>query len=535
MSGTYDYVIVGGGTAGCVLASRLSADPANRVLLLEAGGSGGRLRMRMPLGFPALKDDPATDWCYSTEPEPHAAGRRLPRVHGKGLGGSSSINGMTALRGHPLDYDEWRALGLAGWGHADLLPYFRRAETSWRGAGPLHGGDGPWTLMPAAPDPLRDAVLEAAHATGRRAVADFDDGDPEGVGMPDVSIAGGERASAYRCYLAPVLHRANLTVRTGARALRLIVGKSRVLGVEYRRRGETCAVHAGREVVLCGGAYNSPQLLMLSGIGDVDALRAAGVEPAHHLPGVGRNLQEHASVPLRFAATTRNTFHRQLRVDRAAVSVLRWGLFRSGPMTRLPLAAMAYHRTREGLDRPDIQVIYSSGRLDDRLWFPVLRPGLGHFISAGIAVARPASRGWVKLRSADPEAPPRIQLNLLAEARDRVALREGLKAQRDFFRAAPLASLVGAEVMPGPATATDAEIDARLPGIAGAAHHPAGTCAMGTGDEAVVDAELRVRGLAGLRIADASVMPRLVGANTYATVIMIGEKAADLILGKAAA
>jgi choline dehydrogenase len=531
---TADFIIVGAGSAGCVLANRLSADGSSRVLLLEAGGPDRHPLMQAPLAFFPLMRDPAVSWPYRSEPEPYADGRVLGLPRGRLLGGSSSINGMMYARGHPADFDEWRQMGLAGWGFEDVLPYFRRAEASWRGEGPYHGGSGPLTVSPNhTPDPVvQPAILEAARARGHRLVDDFHGPDPEGFSTPEFNIHRGRRASTSARYLKPAMARPNLEVLTGALTTRVILEKGRAVGVAFVRNGEVVEARAEREVILAGGAYNSPQLLMLSGVGPADELAEAGVKPLHDLPGVGRELQEHPSTGVAYAANGPIAFESQLRFDRLALSVIEWALAGTGPVSRMPVSAMAFLKTREGLERPDVQFLFSPVAMDARVWFPLVRKGCGHTLSLAGTLSRPESRGWVRLRSADPADPPRIQLNLFAEPADLATLRRAIRFLRDFFAEGPAARLVSLERVPGPGAQTDADLDAYLRATATTAHHPTSTCAMGTGEHAVVDAELKVRGIEALRIADASVMPRIVGANTNAATIMIAEKASDMILGQ---
>ena len=530
----FDFIIVGAGSAGCVLAHRLSADPANRVLLLEAGGQDRHPLMKMPLAFFPLMLDPKISWPYQTEPEPHANNRVLALPRGKMLGGSSSINGMMYARGHPGDFDQWRQLGLSGWGYAEVLPYFKRAETSWRGESAFHGGSGPLTVAPNhTPDPvIGPAIMAAARARGHRVMDDFHAPDPEGFSTPEFNIHRGRRASTAARYLRPAMDRPNLEVHTGALATRILLEQGRAVGVQYVRGGQVQEARAGREVILAGGAYNSPQLLMLSGIGPADELAETGVKAVHDLPGVGRNLQEHPTAGVTFDASGPFAFESQLRFDRIALAVLQWALLGTGPMSRMPVAAMAFLKTREGLELPDVQFLFSPVAMDARVWFPLLRKGSGHILSMAATLSRPESRGWVRLRSADPKDPPRILINLFAEPADLATLRRAIRLIRDFFAEGAAASLVSRERMPGPAAQTDAELDAYMRATSATAHHPTSTCAMGTGEEAVVDAALKVRGIEGLRVADASVMPRIVGANTNAAAIMIGEKASDMILGQ---
>jgi choline dehydrogenase len=530
----FDYIIIGAGSAGCVLANRLSEDAGAEVLLLEAGGKDSNPLIHMPLAMTKLNPDLRINWRLETEPEIHCYDRRIWVPRGKVLGGTSSINAMIYARGHPLDYDQWRQSGLAGWGYADVLPYFKRSERSWRGETAHHGGAGPLTISPQHnPSPLYELFAEAGERAGFRRSGDYNGSEPEGIARPELTIAGGRRNSTARAFLKPAMKRPNLTVATRALAHRVMAAGGRAVAVEYRQNGEIRTAHAGREIVLCGGAYHSPQLLMLSGIGAADELMALGIRPVVDLPSVGQNLQEHVNTVITVDIGRPISFDRELRADRLALTMLKWALLGTGGAASLPLQSVAFLRTRPESDRPDIELLVSPVAPDAWVWFPGVKKPIGHRFSSRIAVLHPRSRGEVKLRSALPEDPPRIFWNLLSDPADLATLKGGLRAVRAIFAQEPMKSLVTGEVRPGPGASSDAEIDEYLRRNCATAQHPAGTCRMGADDASVLDNELRVRGVAGLRVADCSVMPHLVGGNTNAPAIMIAEKAADLIRGKA--
>jgi choline dehydrogenase len=532
----FDYIIVGAGSAGCVLANRLSEDSSRTVLLLEAGGLEHRhWRMKMPLAWRDTFMDPQLGWGYSSEPEPYADQRRIPVPRGKVLGGSSSVNGMMYSRGHPADYDHWRDLGLAGWSYAEVLPYFRRSESNWRGESRYHGTHGPLTVARHLTDDLiYPRLIETAERLGYPHLDDFHGAAVQGFSAPDFNVHRGRRASTAARYLRPAMSRPNLTTDVRALVHRVVFEGRRAIGVEYERDGELARAHAAREVLLAAGAFNTPQLLLLSGVGPARELEALGIACFHDLPGVGKNLQDHQSVGAVFAASAPIAFDAQLRLDRLILSVLRWQIAGTGPVAGLPVAAQGFLKIRTDTPGADVQFLVSPVSMLARSWFPGWRKGAGHVFSAANVVLHPESRGEVTLRSSNPRDPPRILFNLLQGRADRETLRYMLRFVRKFFSTPPASELVSREILPGAQVSSDAELDAHIRRSVATAMHPTSTCAMGTDDRAVVDAELKVRGLEGLRVVDASVMPTIIGGNTNAPVIMIAEKAADLILGRPA-
>jgi choline dehydrogenase len=534
-SKSYDYLIVGGGTAGCVLAARLSAEADRRVLLLEAGGLDNHFLLRMPLGFLRALFRPELSWGYFSEPEPNLGDRRLWLPRGKVLGGSGSINGMFYMRGHSNDFNTWRNLGCEGWGYREVLPYFRRMETSWRGAGPYHGDSGPLPVTPIdTARLLHEPLMRTAAAAGFNTTEDLHGEVEEGFARGEVNIdRHGRRASTSRAYLHPVMGRANLTIEMNALTTRVLIDRERAVGVEYVQNGHVEQVYADREVILCGGSYNSPQLLMLSGIGPGAQLRRHGIEPVVDLPGVGGNLSEHPHVPVEFAASRPVTFLNELRFDRIAGSVIQWVISGTGPLATQINSCNIVIRTRPQLPQPDIQLMCNPVRMDAKIWFPGISSRQEDRITAGVVVLHQKSRGRVSLASAKATDAPRILLNLFEHPDDLETAKRGLEAARHIYRTQPQADLVARETLPGIALKTDGQLDDYIRATASVTQHPVGTCAMGVGPDSVVNPQLRVYGTAGLRVVDASVMPTIVGANTNAAVIMIAEKASDMILGKA--
>ena len=529
----YDYVIVGAGSAGCVLAYRLTADPAVRVLVLEAGGRDQHPLIHIPIGLGKIWEHRMFDWGYDTEPEPRLDNRRIEAMRGKVLGGSSSINVMAYVRGHHGDYDRWAQNGCRGWSYAEVLPYFKRCESWEKGENAWRGGSGPLSVIGTRNrDPLFDGWLDAAREADWPFTEDYNGQEPEGFGLGQWTIKNGRRCSAAVAFLRPAMRRANLMVETNALATRVLLDGSRAIGVEYARGGRLHQAAVTREVLLAGGVFNTPQLLMLSGIGPADHLREMDIAPRVDLRGVGQNLQDHLSVDVHHARRGRGPFHAEMRMDRTAVNMVRAYVFGTGPGTVLPSRLHAFLKTRRDLPVPDIQFLFRGAPARAHPWFPGIRPPYEDSFGLRPVMLHPESRGSVRLSSADPTAPVRIMQNFLAAERDVRTIREGVKLGRDIASRKGLEPFRDRETAPGPECRTDAEIDAFVRRTAITAHHPCATCAMGAGEDAVLDPALRVRGVEGLRVADASAMPDLVSGNINACVLMIAEKAADLVLGR---
>ncbi len=527
----YDYVIVGAGSAGCVLANRLSASGAS-VLVLEAGGPDKSWLIHVPLGVGKVWHSPDFNWSYTSDPEPNLDGREIFHPRGKVLGGSSSINMMAYVRGHRGDFDRWRQKGLDGWSYADVLPYFRRAESFEDPTNPFHGTDGPLSIETSRiDDPLIDAFLEAAVTAGYETTPDYNGARQEGFARLQSNIRNGKRCSAAVAYLHPAVAGGRVRVETGALATGVVLEGGRATGVRYIKNGRGQTASAGTEVILSGGAINSPQILMLSGIGPAGHLAEHGIETTLDRQGVGGNLQDHPAIGAEYGYAVPSRFHRTLRLDRLAFNMIRAHLFGTGPAAVAPSAATAFVRSRPEIELPDIQLFFRPASYNAREWFPVLMPPTPEIFAFRACHLRPESRGTIRLRSADPTAKVRIRNDFLSTETDRRALRDAVRLIRTLAFQPALEPYRGPECLPGAAVETDDQIDEFVRQNLSTVYHPIGTCRMGNDEDSIVDPELRVRGIDNLRVVDASVMPDLVGGNINAVVIMIAEKAADAILG----
>ncbi len=535
----FDYVIVGGGSAGSTMAARLSEDPNTKVCLLEAGGGGNSILVRAPAGVVAVLPGHGKlfNWAFNTVPQPGLNGRKGYQPRGKALGGSSAINAMLYIRGHKSDYDGWAENGCEGWSWDDCLPYFQRSENNERGEDAFHGDSGPLQVSDQkSPRPITQAFIEAGTQLQYRQSDDFNTGDNEGIGLYQVTqfhdvAKNGERCSAAAGYLFPVMDRPNLTVITKARATKILFEGKRATGIAYRVGKKDKTVMAAKEVILCGGAFNSPQLLQLSGVGRPDDIRRHGIDMVHELPGVGQNLQDHLDFILAYKARDTDNFGIGLAGTIGLFKhILKWRKDGTG-MVATPFAeGAAFLKTDPGLDRPDVQLHFVISVVDNH----AKKLHLGYGYSCHVCALRPFSRGEVFLQSGDPMADPGIDPKFLSDPRDLATTIKGAKMTRQIMNAPAMAKYKKRELFGVKDDMSDADWEAHIRARADTIYHPIGTCKMGVDDMAVVDPELRVHGLDGLRVVDASIMPTLIGGNTNAPTIMIAEKAADMIRGRAA-
>ncbi len=517
----YDYIVVGAGSAGCVLANRLTENPNVTVLLLEAGGPDKKQEIHIPAAFSKLFKT-SMDWAYFTEPQPQAANRQLYWPRGKMLGGSSSLNAMIYIRGHRADYDSWREAGNEGWGYSDVLPYFRKGETNERGADEYHGLHGPLNVADLrCINPLSKAFVEAAAGNGIPRNPDFNGAEQEGAGFYQVTQKQGKRHSTAAAYLKPVLSRSNLTVTTEAQVTRLLFEGKRVIGVAYIQNGVKQEAKAAAEVILAGGTINSPQVLLLSGVGPAEELRELGIEVVLDLPGVGKNLQDHLATAANYYSTKPVT----LEGAESLKNVANYLVFRKGPLTTNVAEVGGFVRTRADLPAPDLQFHFAPGFFVEHGF---VKP-VGNGFTFGPTLLQPESRGYISLKSTDPLAHPKIQPNYFSAENDVKVLVEGIKIARKLAKHSAFAPYLGEEYLPGAAVTSDEALADYVRNKSETLYHPVGTCKMGNDAMAVVDSQLRVHGLEGLRVVDASIMPQVVRGNTNAPTIMIAEKAADLI------
>ena len=529
---TFDYIIVGAGSAGCVLANRLTASGRHRVLLLEAGGEDSDFWIHVPLGYGKHFTDPNVNWLYQSEPETECHGRTIIQPRGKVLGGSSSINGLLYVRGQVEDFSRWRQLGNVGWSYDDVLPYFRKAEDQTRGADELHGTGGPLAVSDMAPLPICDAFITAAEQAGYRRNRDFNGERQEGFGYYQLTARNGRRCSASVGYLKPARRRQNLKVVSGALATHIVLNGRRAIGIEYMLDGQTYTARSLAEVILAGGAFNTPQLMQLSGLGPAPLLRSHGIDVIADMPGVGADLQDHYHARMAYRCTQPVGVNDLLASKRRSLMTgLRYMLTRRGLLAMGAAYAGGFFRTDEAAATPDVQchiMLFSADSMSGPL-----HPFSG--ISCPLIVLRPESRGHVRIKSIDPRQPPAIQPRYLSAQKDRDVTVAGLRTLRRIIASPALAPFIEAEHEPGPACASDEDLLDFARRRGSTTYHPTSTCRMGEDPAAVVDARLRVRGLDHLRVIDASIMPALVSGNTNAATIMIAEKGADMILADAKA
>ncbi|HXS27131.1 MAG TPA: GMC family oxidoreductase N-terminal domain-containing protein [Steroidobacteraceae bacterium] len=532
---SYDFIVVGGGTAGCALAARLSEESSRTVCLLEAGGSGRSTYVDVPAAIVMAQRSPELNWSFQTQPQPHLNNRSIPVPRGRGLGGSGLINGMVYFRGHPRDYDDWAKAGARGWSFREVLPYFCRSENNENfGHSPYHGRGGPMNVRSVtSPNPLNFAFFDALRSLGVPTRADLNGGETEGMALRQLSIRGGTRETTASAMLRPAMSRPNLTVLTHARATRILLEDRRATAVEAIVGGGAAPVafRARREIVLCAGSVHSPQLLMLSGIGDGEHLRSVGIERRHQLAGVGRNLHDHLASPVHMATDESSSYGISSRaMPRNLVNIAEYLLLRQGPIANNIFESAAFVKSVPGLDRPDVQLVFQPARRPPPSFpFPI-----GHGYATSPVGLYPRSRGRITLGGPDPLAAPVIDPNLLSVAEDVQPLVRGIRLIRRIFASPPFGKYRAHEAVPGREVESEEDLIAYIRAQAYTVHHPVSTCRMGaeTDAGAVVDSQLRVIGLEGLRVADASVFPSIIGGNTNAVVVMVAEKAADMVLGR---
>ena len=534
MKNTFDYVIVGAGTAGCVLAKRLSEDYGLRILILEAGGWDRDPFIHIPLGF-GRNAGIHHDWLYRSEPEPAIDGRTMEQARGKVIGGCSSVNAMTHVRGHHTDYDRWASSGLTEWSYRHALPYFKKQE-SWEGGENFwRGGSGPISIQKNRyVDPVSEAYAQAGVSMGYQRNDDYNAYEQDGFALHQVTIGNGRRCSAAVAYLRPALASGNVRVVTKAHVTRVLMNANRATGVEYLQNGKSQNAYANREVILCGGVINSPQLLMLSGIGDPVQLKEHGIPTHVNLPGVGKNLQDQVVARIAFSREPSGPFHHMMRLDRAIVEFGKAYLFGQGMATSMPSAGVAFVRSQSGLPAPDLQIVTAATPHDAYPYLPPFKPAYRDLLVTRVILLRPESRGEIRLRTANPTDPARIHQNMLTRDTDWEVLGEGVRLLRELGQQASLRDFIGKETGSTPISNQDSDMRNFLRATANSFRHTLGTCRMGieTDDMAVVDPTLRVRGTEALRVIDASVMPDMVGGNINSAVMMIAERAADLIRGR---